>query len=273
MLMTSRTPIGAVVQLSKSYDIAQPVDYDITLDKHLNIAEPNTVVPNYSDLDYKIEYAVLGNNGYSIPTSPSTPVDADLPIILPPHRNNRSQVLFNMMPLVLVPIADDLTGAERAMYGLRTEEIINGAVYIGYHAIKITKPAIVNTTWNDVYTGASANPGISTTTMAPARVPHEWGEVIQRHRIQTSIVLSLNISPTVLARLQSACNVRYGSVHHAVINEIGICAGRYDTTLDTHHHLTLCNSVNTTAILGRDNTVAGTVKLELGSADNYTVGI
>ena len=264
MQNTSRTPYGAILQLHKTYGIASPIDPALTIDGSLGIDLTSITTPKYTDPEYSVRWAILGNNGYNNPEDPSTQVDDELPIDFPSQRDPRGMNLFNMIPQAMVKVGEDVSSVERRLYGIRNEVIFKGEVYAVYYGIRLDDTIPAGVTWNDVYTGNGITPGITPHTMKPKRPTHVYNKIGHRHRIQSSLKATFIMTQDMLERMEDACALLYGRVGHAVINEIGLCAGT-----SSGSHLLLCNSVNTTSELGVLHTRAKRIVLEIGSADNF----
>jgi len=82
-------------------------------------------------------YFCIGNGG----------VNVEFPLAMAEPRNYETR-LYGMVPFRCVPIANDLSPAERSVYRMRRLEIINGASYFTYY-LKKFNPGLLNLVKSD----------------------------------------------------------------------------------------------------------------------------
>lgn len=139
---------------------------------------------------------------------------------------NTNMDLYNPIPFRCVPVEQDLTPTEQALYRMRVQKTINGANYFCYYLKLITfNQAAVSITQTDPVTGIlspytinyanlSPTPPAITTTGTPTSSPE----------INVTTTSSL---PITGAEVTEAINILYnGNLLYATINELGLYSGQ-----------------------------------------------
>lgn len=125
VMYTTETTIGARNEAARSAGVPLQVRHDITLNAKRGIHEGIDPVGYPTD-----RYLGYGIGGFK---------NIDTGTVQEAHRPKASNKdLYNPLPFRIVPVDEDLTEAERAVYRLRTKENINGVFYWAYWLKKIT---------------------------------------------------------------------------------------------------------------------------------------
>lgn len=118
---TTTTLLGSHLGLSNLLPVAYNPQREFTLNNHLNIAPNESIGNNLPKLRY---FGVGIRGGYNTD-------DGILFSCYNPSRSNMN--LYTLIPIRCVPVDEDLSTAERALYRLRQRKTINGTDYYLYY--------------------------------------------------------------------------------------------------------------------------------------------
>lgn len=130
MEATVRTVYGAYLQTCQLMGIPFVLAPNSTLNEKF-LASQNIAL-NSQDMP-KMQYVAVGNGGHRMQVSGNSALQVPVPIM---HRTTDA-ALFNHLPFVLRPQANDLTPAERARYGIRVAETHDSEDYFAYYLRRI----------------------------------------------------------------------------------------------------------------------------------------
>lgn len=138
--------------------------------------------------------------------------------------------LFDMIPFVLRPLSNDLTPAERARYGGRKVESINGVAHVGYWLrrldMSLARPSMtLNTKVNGV---VSSRPFVPTSdNLNPVPVVMTSGEILTAsgEYVAVNSVVDIVLSAVEIEQIIDACRILYDNAAYAVISEIALVSG------------------------------------------------
>ena len=223
----------AGMRLNIATQLGIPVDYMdySTLNDHLDII-PNTIPGD--DVYAKSIYMVIGDRGHYLTA------DADGNTLGIPLPHDPTVVApFRIRPLVLRPVTNDLSDAERTRYRLRKLVNINSTNYWAYYClvlstsgVKVVSNRVVvkdgsETITEFKYTDKELNPqppttvGLTTTDQTGT----SDGTYIDCHATMT-----LSLSASDIEEYLNVCTILNGSPLKSAISEICLVAG-VDTTI------------------------------------------
>jgi len=190
-----------------------------TLNQFLNIL-PTANIPVGK---YPVSrYIVFGNGGHANGSGPG-------PTIYDHAANYKG--LYNLLPIVLRPLNNDLTPMEREGVALRAIVSINNVDYVAYYALRIDGLALTPTQeirqidpdTNELVFSSNYVPVSSEQT--PPK-PSIGGEVSTTNKyIGTFLTYELHLNSFFIAEFAKACQIIYGSTDNAIISEIGYVSG------------------------------------------------
>ncbi len=217
-----RTIYGAYIQTCKMLGVPIQFYNYTTLNQYLNI------LPNYnypSNANPIIQYLVVGNGGSTLQQGPGG-IEVPVPI---QHLATDAN-LYNMLPLVLRTLNNDLSTTDMANYRLKKIVTINGTQYIAYYGLLIN---LTNITVN-MYS-VTDNNGIATTqpfiptalnlNPQPQELTALSANTVTGDYLNVSALANVNMTPAQIAEFINACNILYGNPYAAIISELGICSG------------------------------------------------
>lgn len=161
----------------------------------------------------------IGNGGHRIISGP--PPSIPYPDTIP-HRPSDSG-LFNMLPFIVRPAANDLTEIERQNYRLRRTLDIDGTLYVAYYLKRIETATVSpeNTLVTIVESNPVSVPFAPTINNLHPSVP-PIGSVNNGSYLQTIATLNISFTATDVEELKAACQLLYNNENLAIISEIGI---------------------------------------------------
>ena len=137
---------------------------------------------------------------------------------------------FEPMPFVLRQLNNDLSETERAQYGLRRKENINGVDYIAYYAKRLNfETAEIKIIRDRVDNGVlDSAPFIPTSqNLYPTRpeLPPRGITVASNVKLRNNVELMIHFTPEDAEELLNVARIKFGDEDYAIISEIGLCSG------------------------------------------------
>lgn len=235
--LVTRTVYGAYLQTVRQLGLKLEVPEYTTINQALNepsimanLPTPQTAgMEVYDPYSYETDtqnvytrYVVLGNGGHRNVNNPGDAVPYSDPI---PHLATDTAP-YNLMPLVVRPLTNALTAAERKRYRLRRTFQRNGVMYEAYFGLVIdysrTTPDMYTT---DVVNGVEQkNLFVPTINNLNPTQPEDTVNYTGRYA-SVSALVSLVFSAQDIQNLKDACNIMFGNERAAIISEIAICSG------------------------------------------------
>ena len=198
---TVRTPHGAALQLAQLFNIVPQVQEHSTLNEKFQVAADErlgiTEMPSAS-------YICIGNGGHNSTTANNITSIQGVP------RLTLATALYNHIPFIIRPVADDLGANERAMYRLRVIETHGSVEYAAYYCRKFSVSTVYITTEHSA-TESDLNPvkPISTDTAA----------------ISTVAKIPFDLTADEVKEIKDAQRLIHGVEGFATISEIGLVTG------------------------------------------------
>lgn len=193
-----------------------------TLNQKFNLF-PNEVpaVNQYPSLGY----IGIGNKGASYEMTSSGYV-----LTTPVPHLARDASLYNFIPFVIRTAANDLSATERLLYRMRVPVSIAGVDYIAYYLRTLDLTNVVPTVElrnvnSGLITTTSFDPVLSDLSpVAPVIATSNLNNPNGDYLVSTAKIM-FTLSQQDVTNIMDACNILFGDVRYAVINEIALCTG------------------------------------------------
>lgn len=223
MEQITRTVYGSNLQTCQLLGIPFNVVPNTTLNEKFSIAANVTLNP--TDMPY-MRYLVIGNGGHRMKTTGTGTIQVPEPI---QHRSTDA-ALYNHLPFVLRPAANDLPANVRSRYALRRAESYGGNNYFAYYAKRLDLNAISSVMEyhqiaNNTDTVSAFIPSTTHLNPTPPAIPSTGTIVTSGDYVISSAKISAVIDAFDVAEILNACNIIHGSEDFAIISEMGMCSG------------------------------------------------
>lgn len=176
--------------------------------------------------DLKLGVLMIGRGGHAYQTD----INGDIDPTTYPHKATHTG-MFKPLPLIARTLANDLTGAEKALYRLRVTGEINNVVWVFYFG------RIFNAAENEimevletVQDGVVTNTVVYEPTVNDLRPEREdlsgnSDGIFMRTYASTDVTFTAE----QIDEIKYACQLLYGNEDKAVISEIAFCFGKDKT--------------------------------------------
>lgn len=222
MQSSVRTIASAYLQTTQLLGLPVQIEDNSTLNEKFSIHENESLL---TDEVPSVIYVGVGNGGHRMVVGADS-ISRPEPVLHTPQNAS----LYNHLPLVLRPITNDLTAAERVNYRLRRIETHDGVEYAAYYLKRIdlstTDPLlelrevdngnITSTPFG--YSLSDLNP--SPPALNPGGTLTTTGDYIAATAKVPFIMDSFDIE-----EFKEVANIIYGDVNYAMISEIALCSG------------------------------------------------
>lgn len=222
MRIITRTLLGANLQTALLLNLPFTVSASTTLNEKFNIEAGTALDPGVIP---KVRYYCIGNSGHRVITG------ADgIPYTSPINHRASDFALFNHLPFVLRELSDDLTLTQRAAYGLRKLEVINGVNYIAYYLKRIDVSSVSTEMYHTtVVDGISSTvpfiPGNDNLNPEHPALPNEGVISTDGNYLTASAIVPINFTEFDVTELMNVASILYDNEERAIISEIGLCSG------------------------------------------------
>jgi hypothetical protein len=167
-------------------------------------------------------YYCIGDKGhYNVPV-------ADGEVIIEPAQHTAADFgPYNMIPFVMRLETDDLSTADRANYGLRKLETLNGVNYFSYYLKKIDLSAAKPTLRHTVVINGEATTTEfvpDTSNLFPTRPTLTSAQAVTTNSeyLTASMEVDVPFDDNDVAELNNVASILYGNQKRAIISEIGL---------------------------------------------------
>lgn len=221
MRIITRTVWGASLQTSLLLGLPYTPQENSTLNEKFDV-EPGA---DLDDVLPHVNYFCIGNGGHRVIQG------ADgIPYTSPVNHRASDAALFNHLPFVLREVEDDLTLDQRAHYGLRRREIIDGVAYIAYYLKRMDLRSVVTELQHtNVIEGNATNvPFIaSNANLNPEhpQLPNEGVITTDGNYLTSSAIVPVVFDEDDVKELVNVARILYDNEQRAAISEIGLCSG------------------------------------------------
>jgi hypothetical protein len=207
------------ITILQRYGIDYTVRANSTLNQKFDIL-PNAVIPSGK---YPIsQFVAVGNGAHSASLGPGPTLFDHVA---------RYKSLYNLLPIVLRELDNDLTPLQRENYALRSIETYGGVDYVAYRLKRISPlslspvqeireidPDTNELVTSEVYT--PTGPDLSPPTPSAVGSPTTTNQYIG-----TFLDVEIVFDAFDITEFANACTIIYGNADNAVISEIGIVSG------------------------------------------------
>lgn len=222
MRKITRTIYGADLQTSQYQGLPHTIIPNSTLNEKFDIQTGIHPAPSERS---SMRYFCIGIGGHRHVTG-ADGIPYTVPIA---HRANHA-ALYRHVPFVLRRTNDDLTVAQRALYGLRKEEVHNGETYFAYYLKRIdqtgAEPRMEHTVVQDgVSTTVPFIPTLADLNPQPPEIPAEGVLPTSGNYLSVTSTVTIEFTEWDVAELKNVAKVMFNNEFYAVISEIGLCSG------------------------------------------------
>lgn len=179
--------------------------------------------PNADTAGLLMRYLMIGNRGhytwYGDNSADGVPAAVE-------HATSDSG-LYRPIPFICVPIDQDLTASQRAIYRLRKVLSINGSLYVAYYAriLDLTTTTPIQQMYHLVNNQiVDQTPFVAT---VDNNVPqHPVGDLTNDNtHIAITIPYAINFTTDDINNIINACTLLFGDARYAFISELVTCHG------------------------------------------------
>lgn len=228
-----------------------------------------------------IRYLAIGNRGETYDAM------SDGFILTTPIKHTPTHAaLYNHIPFVVRPIADDISPSERLKFRMRVPFVLNGITYVAYYLRVIDIDSIdVSLEYRSITDSFIATSEFVTTISSLSPTPPTVSSTDLNNPNGDYIIASAKtvtvLNAQDISNILEACTILYNDPRYAVINELAICSG-VDRVLQGNFgnitsNYTEAIGVQCTAFLSQSHTLSvGTTEVKLsvniGSGEALTAG-
>ncbi|MBH14219.1 MAG: hypothetical protein CMF37_15005 [Leeuwenhoekiella sp.] len=222
MTNVTRTIYASALQSAQVLGIPYDIVDNTTLNEKFGILDGIHPTEGYPVM----QYLAIGRGGHRNASG----ADGASLTRLNTHRASDA-ALFKHLPFVLREVDNDLTATQRARYGMRREETIDGVNYIAYYLLRIDNTNVdidynrVTVTDGDQstvpYTPSSSDLSPTPTEVSPTGINVSDGEYLT-----ASAGITLNFTSDIINEIVNAAKIIYGEEEYATLSEIGLVSGQ-----------------------------------------------
>lgn len=223
MESTVRTVYGAYLQTCQLTGIPFVLTPNTTLNEKF-LASSNIAL-NSQDIP-KMQYVAVGNGGHKMKVSGNSSLQVPEPL---QHRTTDA-ALFNHLPFVLRPQANDLTPAERLRYAIRVEESHDGVDYYAYYLRRVDFTGVeAEMQLKHVDSGVTTTQPLVPTLDNLSPTPPDMGAGGSVPTTGDYVVASARVTFVLdsfdITELKNVAMIIEGSEDFAIISEIAMVSG------------------------------------------------
>lgn len=223
MEATVRTVYGAYLQTCQLMGIPFALAPNSTLNEKFLASEG--IALNSQDVP-KMQYVVVGNGGHKMKVSGNSSLQVPEPLM---HRTSDA-ALYNHLPFVLRPQANDLTPVERERYALRVTETHDGLDYYAYYLRRMDLTGVeAESQMKHVESGTTTTlpfvPTLDNLSPTPPEIPPGGFVPTTGDYLVASARVTFVLDAFDITELKNVALVLEGSEDFAIISEIGLVSG------------------------------------------------
>lgn len=177
------------------------------------------------------KYMVIGNRGHGVDMS-----DPDVLLPYPIEHRPTDVGAWGPEPFVLRPVDNDLSDAEREMFGLRKEETHNGLPHFAYYGYRLDHSAVRCTDYLMKVRDGKATieefkyTDVELRSKPPLQPEYNMDitdqlELADGDYVYTYAVISLTLNEYLIKEFQNVAKIKYKDARRAVISEYILCSG------------------------------------------------
>lgn len=165
----------------------------------------------------------IGNGGHKIEIGENN-IAKPVPILFTPDQAS----LYNQLPFLMRPVAEDISAVDRAKYRCRALVTFNNIPYVAYYLKVIDKTATIATAEykhveNGVISAYPYAPDISKLVPVPPVVNNAGQNVTISDYLSVSARIPFVMNTTDIEEYKNVCSIIFGDANYAMISEIAIC--------------------------------------------------
>lgn len=227
----SRTVYGAYHQTCWAFNLPPVIKPFSTWNEKFNI-EKDTHAANTKR--HVIAYIGIGNGGHTVAQGPN-----GIGLVNAVQHRPTDASLYNTLPWIIRPVAEDLNPSERNKYRMRKEIIVNGETYVAYYLRAIdlsnTLPEMLYTRIiSGQLTAEVFNPTISNLNPTPPIIANAGTNPTTSDTVSASAIIPLIMNDDDVEEFKRAVEYVMGDERLAMISEIAIVTG-VDSIVRTSH--------------------------------------
>lgn len=221
-MQTVRTIYAAHLSTCKALGRPFNILPNSTLNQKFNLFKDEVPLLNEYPI---VGYVGIGNKGATYEVTSSNYVLTSPVPHLPRHSS-----LYNFIPFVVRPIAEDLPTEERMKYRMRVPVTIEGESYVAYYLRALTLNDVIpavelrNVVDSNVSTSVFS-PSLSDLSPAHPDLSNFNINTPSGDYLVSSAKVNLTLNQNDITNILEACTLLYGDPRYAVINEIALCSG------------------------------------------------
>jgi len=218
----TRTIFSAHLQTTKLLNRPFTLLPNSTLNQKFNLYPNEVLASNQYPF---LGYIGIGNKGASYEMTSSGYV-----LTTPVPHLPRDASLYNFIPFVIRTPDNDLSATERLLYRMRVPLSVGGVDYIAYYLRVLDLSTVIPTVElrnvdDGLITTTSFEPVLSDLSPTPPVIAASNLNNPNGDYLVSTAKVMFTISQQDVGEIMDACNILYGDVRYAVINEIALCTG------------------------------------------------
>lgn len=217
-----RTAAASILQTCQYLGLPLRTYSNFSLNQKLGILPDEVPTTNEKSA---VKYLAIGNGGHDMVIGGNGKVKWRAV-----HHTPRHSAMYNQLPFVLRPIANDLPLMERAKYRLRRVETHGGESYIAYYLRVLDLTGVeagmeFRTVNNGVTTSTPYNPTLEDLNPVPPVLVGGQSVTTTGDYIASSAKIPYLMTPEEVTEFVNACTIIEGEEGYAVISEMATVAG------------------------------------------------
>lgn len=223
MELYTRALPGLTMQLAQYFGIPQPIAQHTTLNEKFGIQANGTLGTNELT---RVRYLGVGIGGHD-----STPGINGMTLMKFKIHQSRDFGMFSQIPMVLRPVANDLTDVEREQYALRRTETHGGDDYFAYYLKRLDVSGLQIKEQHrdvDVNQNTTLSPFIPTSddlSPTPQDLANGGVNTVTGKYLSSSVQLVIRMTESDATELLNVVTIMFGDENYALISEFALISG------------------------------------------------
>lgn len=217
-----RTIYGAAVQVCQLADVPFVSVTNTTLNESINVG--TELALSVVDMP-KLRYFCIGNGGHTV-----IDYGDGMKYPRPLKHSIEDPAPFSILPLAMRQVDNDLSAQQRARYGLRKIENINGENYFVYYLRRLdlsSKRVVMNhkKVANGITDTVQYVPTVANLKPVPKDISNTGTNTATGDYLTANLEIDLILDSFDIEEILNACTIKYGTDNLAIISEIGFVTG------------------------------------------------
>lgn len=222
MQKITRTIYGAELQLCNLLNNPLIIPANSTLNQKWNLNDSYTLNPGQVP---SIKYLCIGQGGHQLIVGAN-----NQSYFQGVQHTARQAALYDHLPFIIRPLANDLSAPDRAKYRMRVIQNIGGTVYVMYYLrvldLSATQVTLnYNTVTNGVTTTTSFTPTLSDLNPTAPPLSNTGQNITTGDYLSANAIINLELSQDDINELLNVCTILNGDANISLISELGLCSG------------------------------------------------